>query len=113
MSDLISRQAAIEALMDEVPSYGLMDDEGNIESGCKDKDVIAMLEGLPSAQPEIKWDEWCTDCKEYDQERHSCPRFNRVIRTALDDARAERNCTDCRFTFYRKELAEAMEDDGR
>lgn len=25
----------------------------------------------------------------------------------------ERNCEDCRFTFYQKELADAMEDDGK
>jgi len=35
-----------------------------------------------SAQP--GFNEWCTDCKEYDQERHCCPRYNRVIREALD-----------------------------
>lgn len=31
-------------------------------------------------------DEWCTDCKEYDHEKHYCPRFNRVIRTTLNEA---------------------------
>lgn len=31
-------------------------------------------------------DEWCTDCKEYDKEKHCCPRFNRVIKTAMEDA---------------------------
>lgn len=35
------------------------------------------------AQPDYKPDEWCTDCKEYDKEKHCCPRFNRVIRTAM------------------------------
>lgn len=30
--------------------------------------------------------EWCTDCKEYDQERHCCPRYNRVIRSAILEA---------------------------
>ena len=38
---------------------------------------------LPSAQPDL--DEWCTDCAEYDHDRHCCPRFNRVIREALND----------------------------
>lgn len=32
---------------------------------------------------ERRTDEWCTDCKEYDTERHCCPRFNRVIRAAM------------------------------
>ena len=39
---------------------------------------------LPPAQ--LDTDEWCTDCKEYDTDKHSCPRFNRVIRSALQDA---------------------------
>lgn len=60
MTDLIDRQAAIDALMDSVTPYVLIDDNGNIESVCKDKDVIAMLYSLPSAQPEIIR---CKDCK--------------------------------------------------
>ena len=30
-------------------------------------------------------DEHCTDCKEYDKENHRCPRWNRVIRTTMND----------------------------
>ena len=30
--------------------------------------------------------EWCTDCSEYDHERHCCPRFNRVIKKTLKEA---------------------------
>lgn len=33
--------------------------------------------------------EWCFDCKEYDQERHCCPRFNRVIRNTVEEIKAE------------------------
>ena len=36
----------------------------------------------------LKYDEWCDDCKEYDKERHSCPRWNRVIRQTVDDMQA-------------------------
>ena len=39
--------------------------------------------GRASAQPDI--DEWCTDCKEYDNERHCCPRWNRVIRETVKE----------------------------
>lgn len=46
--------------------------------------VLDVFSKLPSAEPEL--DEWCTDCKEYDQERHCCPRWNRVIRNTLKDA---------------------------
>lgn len=29
--------------------------------------------------------EWCTGCKEYDHEKHCCPRWNKVIRDTLND----------------------------
>lgn len=41
----------------------------------------------PTVEPQL--DEWCETCKEYDQQNHSCPRFNHVIRTTLDDVRRE------------------------
>lgn len=59
-------------------------------------------------------DEWCTDCKEYDHEKHCCPRFNRVIRTTLNEAVANLkeefesavpNCQKCAI----KELWEETE----
>ena len=33
--------------------------------------------------------EWCTDCKEYDKERHCCPRFNRVIEETVAEMKSE------------------------
>ncbi len=29
--------------------------------------------------------EWCHDCKEYDAERHCCPRWNKVIRNTVEE----------------------------
>ena len=29
--------------------------------------------------------EWCTGCKEYDTEKHCCPRFNNVIRNTMNE----------------------------
>lgn len=73
--DLISRQAAIDIVRDECR--------------CGEQaELIEELEALPSAQPDT--DEWCTDCKEYDRERHCCPRWTRVIRETLKDAQPER-----------------------
>lgn len=48
-------------------------------------EALSCVNMLPSAQPEYHFDEWCTDCKEYDNERHCCPRFNQVIRTTLQE----------------------------
>ena len=48
----------------------------------------------PSVQPEQHHDEWCTDCKEYDKDRHCCPRFNKVIRKAIWDANRWISCDE-------------------
>lgn len=46
------------------------------------------IEALEQSEPNN--DEWCTDCKEYDQERQCCPRWSKVIRQTLKDAQPER-----------------------
>jgi len=46
--------------------------------------AIAALE-----QQEKAFDEWCTDCKEYDHNRNCCPRYNRVIRGAVDEVKQQ------------------------
>ena len=92
MNDLISRQAAIDVL------HGYFDGmlETDTWSIC---DVYGLIKILPSAEPPYNLDEWCHDCKEYDQERHCCPRFNRVIKQTKEDFEAQNEiiyCKDCR-----------------
>lgn len=79
--DLISRQAAIEA----IKTWGLID---GLSEG-QAIEILADEEKLPSAQPDPHYDEWCTDCKEYDHDKHCCPRWNRVIRQTLKDAQPD------------------------
>ena len=76
MDDLISRQAAVDALKTGLAFH-------SYAWGV----AATIILSLPSAQTEYKLDEWCTDCKEYDNEMHCCPRFNRVIRTAIEDSK--------------------------
>lgn len=57
-------------------------------NACNTSRIIDAIKALPTAHPEL--DEWCTDCKEYDAERHCCPRFNRVIRETLADMKKGR-----------------------
>lgn len=82
--DLISRQTAIKAIEDLQDCYNGFSD--TYDKAC----IIGVLEELPSAERDYKFDEWCTDCKEYDHERHCCPRFNHVIRTTLKEVQEER-----------------------
>ena len=74
-NDCISRQAALDAVFN------------NAEHPDK---AYGAIRHLPSAQPEYRLDGWCTDCKEYDTEKHCCPRFNQVIRTTLNEMKSER-----------------------
>ena len=114
MDDSISRQAAIDAIEDYLDEYSGLDEEGyHGEKWCAMAEAKMVIENLPpaqpepsdavyrlykrayeagqrNAQPEPHYDEWCTDCKEYDKERRRCPRWNKVIRETLKDAQPER-----------------------
>ena len=105
-SDTISRNAAIEALEEPCKVSDTWTDEYAVgERAQWEKDVKA-LNSLPSAQLDPHYDEWCMDCKEYDQERHCCPRYNRVIREAVEEVKEERIfCKDCKWY-----LIEAVND---
>lgn len=99
MDDLISRQAAIDAL-----GKGAM---VNYQAAGHDNGLIkaiGVIKGLPAAQPEYHMDEWCTDCKEYDHERHCCPRWNHAIRTTLQEVQAELDEKDWTFDDDTKQI---------
>ena len=99
--DCISRAAAIDAIQAEADEakevWSEFDDEsafGQMNAHSRDIDIIKRL---PSAQP-YALDEWCTDCKEYDHEKHCCSRYNRVIRDAMSEAQPKIiRCKDCKF----------------
>ena len=47
------------------------------------------LEWLTSLyEPTEELHEWCDDCKEYDHDKHCCPRWNHVIKKTLDELKA-------------------------
>ena len=50
--------------------------------------AIGKVLDAPTIETELHYDEWCTDCKEYDHEHHSCPRWNRVIRQTVEEYKA-------------------------
>lgn len=48
------------------------------------------------------FDEWCETCKEYDREKHCCPRFNHVIRDSFKRGSwFEEQYSDTAFYVYR------------
>ena len=99
--DLISRADAIEHLIEHMCWF--TDDGYETSEEEKVECITNLLNGVPSADRyesaywdgfhdaerilyQANLDNWCTDCKEYDSDKHCCPRFNRVIRSALKDA---------------------------
>ena len=81
----VSRQAAIDAAIEAADEW---DGGCNVE---REKLIESYISKLPSAESESF--EWCTDCKEYDQEKHCCPRWNKVIKNTLVEVERERRVT--------------------
>lgn len=57
MDDMISRQEAIDAIMDEVEPFAIVEAGTTcvIGIGVNNADVVRVLEQLPPAQPEKRW----------------------------------------------------------
>lgn len=53
--------------------------------GSKGKTRDEAVEAWNKREEYLDFDEWCDDCKEYDHERHCCPRWNRVIRDTVKE----------------------------
>ena len=68
----------------------LEDVRKNSESYFADDFAKYWVDKQPTIEPERNYDEWCLDCKEYDHDRHCCPRFNRVIGSVMDEIKTDR-----------------------
>ena len=121
VGDMIYRQAAVDAIdaLHDKPNAWLdsaVDAVMALPSAQPEpSDAVYRLykrayeAGQRNAQPELHFDEWCTDCKEYDKERHRCPRWNRVIRETLKDAQPEIvRCKDCKHYQFADNRAFGM-----
>lgn len=68
-NDLISRQAAIDAVETKIKKWNAVDGEGyHVGLGLRYTDVIDTLTELPSAQPEIIR---CKDCEWWEKQKDS------------------------------------------
>ena len=97
--DLIERQAAIdlvrdvcnavmsgcESLHDPETEDEVYEDIREVDAILKcNKEVRIALRNMPSAQQD------CTECEEYDQTTHSCPKYCDVIRKTVEEVQQER-----------------------
>ena len=74
MSDLISRQAAIDAIVNTVSRIGLHDNSEVARYGAtfRQHEIIDIIESLPSAQPGIIR---CRNCKFASGDSRICMKF--------------------------------------
>ena len=85
--DCISRAEAIKCLECDFDITGKenMKTVVNYINSAHDKIV-----NLPSVTPqEPQTFKWCTDCREYDQEKHCCHRWSKVIRDTVEEIEQE------------------------
>ena len=81
---------------------------------CAIHEVIEELEQEPQSF------KWCTDCKEYNQEKHCCHRYSKVIRNTVAEIKQEPKtgqwiiynypghecvyCSSCKEEYYEEDL---------
>lgn len=82
MDDLISRQA----LMKEFSDFVRASNNSDFARTPTWNDAVSLVESMPSAQPE-RTD--CTECEDYDSERHYCPKYCEVIQKTLEESQPE------------------------
>ena len=52
-----------------------------------DRDTERIIKGLETVIKSEKEFEWCTGCKEYDQEAHCCHRYSKLINESVKEIR--------------------------
>ena len=88
MDDVIRRQSVLDAITASINQYGGRYTAEQLNMWGL---FAQMVKEMQSAEEESF--EWCTDCKEYDQEKHCCPRWNKVIKNTLVEVERERRVT--------------------
>ena len=92
--DCISREQALVAIRNLYPGMPRVDFNGSLRKWV-DKykpyiecdDAIKQLPSVTPQEPQIF--KWCDTCREYDQEKHCCHRWSRVIRDTVEEMKQE------------------------
>ena len=102
--DLISRQAAIDAVMNTEPVFDV-----NLDPYQKTKDVIKALSELPSAQPERKTGRWTSGDKMRDYPRVPYRAWKTYCSECCEEALLDMDCSDYMLTPYCPNCGAKME----
>ena len=94
MNDVIRRQSVLDAITASINQYGGRYTAEQLNMWGL---FTQMVKEMSSAEEESF--EWCTDCKEYDQEAHCCHRWSKMIRKTVEEMQVVR-CKDCKYAEY-------------
>lgn len=76
------------------------------------KEAIAMsILALKEVEKHEETFEWCAGCKEYDYERHCCPRWSKLIRDTVKDLKEQYGIISCRECINRNTDNCPVDDD--
>ena len=81
---------------------------GNIEMLIK---AIEIVNQVAEEVLEKEFSEWCHDCKEYDKEKHHCPRWCKVIQTTVEEIKGNLDVPEINVGDI-GQVCEWMQDDG-
>lgn len=59
------------------------------QSVKSDVDMTLVADAIKALEQEPQTFKWCTDCREYDQEKHCCHRWSKVIRDTVEEMKQE------------------------
>lgn len=89
--DCISRDAVKYYIQAHI--HEIITESGTDKNAHTNAILRALLNGvntMPSVTPqEPQTFKWCTDCKEYDQDKHCCHRWSKVIRDTVEEMKQE------------------------
>lgn len=94
MGDNISRQSVLDAITASINQYGGRYTAEQLNMWGL---FAQMVKEIPPTESESF--EWCTDCKEYDQEAHCCHRWSKMIRKTVEEMKLV-HCIDCQHSEY-------------
>ena len=83
--DCVSREQALKELKESAEHHA--NDSREEALLRRDRDIIRALPSVKPREPQIF--KWCTDCREYDQEKHCCHRWSKVIRDTVEEMKQE------------------------
>ena len=86
----MTREEAIKILNELQDKYiKCRGEEDIIEVSIDSVDIEALDMATKALEQQPQSFKWCTDCKEYDQEKHCCHRWSKVIRDTVEEMRQE------------------------